>query len=162
VWWTTSFISRLTAKLWWVWRSPSNRGCQVYLQAQVPSAGFVVAGCQWKWHKRTSVFQSVYISKCLPVLHKFIQKHHKTKYCFLAWFYVCTCTLRKEYVGPIRRPKNWIRSKGIKCTKRPTDAVDRKILDELEKFVLSSGDCVIGDWSSGLAVIGDSGTVAVI
>jgi hypothetical protein len=47
-----------------------------------------LSSCQWKRHKRTSVFRSrscsqqrsvQYISKCLPVLHKCIQKHHKNE-----------------------------------------------------------------------------------
>jgi hypothetical protein len=38
------------------YESEDNRGCQVYSQDQVPSVGFVVAGYQWKQHKRTSVF----------------------------------------------------------------------------------------------------------
>jgi hypothetical protein len=42
-----------------------------------------------------AVNKDVYISKYLPVLYKFIQKHHKNeKIVFLG------------YVGPIRRTKN--------------------------------------------------------
>jgi hypothetical protein len=63
-------------------------------------------------------------SKCLPVLHKFIQKTpRKRKNRVLARFGVCT--LRKGYVGPIRRTKNLLNPKGIKSTKRPTDTADR-------------------------------------
>jgi hypothetical protein len=45
-------------------KNASNRGCQVYSQDQVPSESFVVDGCQWKRHKRTSVFQSQSTKKC--------------------------------------------------------------------------------------------------
>jgi hypothetical protein len=67
-----------------------------------------------------AINKELYISKCLPVFfisYKFIQKQHKKeKNRILTWFGVGT--LRKGYVGPIRRAKNWINSKGRKYTKR--------------------------------------------
>jgi hypothetical protein len=42
-------------------------------------------------------------------------------------------TLRKKYVGPITKGKNWIRLKKSKSTKRLTVTADRKILGWVEK-----------------------------
>jgi hypothetical protein len=131
----------------WVWRSSSNRRWQVYLQDQVPSKGFVVAGCQWKQHKQTSVFKAglavnkeVYISKCLPVLHKFIQKHHKS--CLgLIWRLHTT----QRYVGSIRRTHR------KKIQENYTDTADWRILGEKE--VLYSNNYRPKDIKSLMAVL---------
>jgi hypothetical protein len=80
--------------------------------------------------KSSSQFMYLYISTYPNVYQYFInlsKNTPKTKKLSsgLIW--------RKGYFRPIRRTKNWIRLKGKKSTKRPTDTADRKMLGELEK-----------------------------
>jgi hypothetical protein len=50
------------------------------------------------------VNKEVYIFKCLPVLHTFIQKHHKNEK-IVFWLDLASAHYA-GYVGPIRRTKN--------------------------------------------------------
>jgi hypothetical protein len=81
-----------------------------FARPQAPSEGFVVAGCQYGVSEPVFiksgliVNKKLHISRCVPVLDKFLKKTTKMKKsCFgrnLA------STLRKGHVGPIRRANN--------------------------------------------------------
>jgi hypothetical protein len=66
-------------------------------------------------------------SKCLPILHKLIQKHHKKEKTVFWPDLASACS------GLVRRAKNWIRHKGRKSSKRTTPTADQKWLGSLER-----------------------------
>jgi hypothetical protein len=143
VWWMTSPISRLTAM---------SGNSNVIMSEDHPAAEDVKFIRKTKFPAKVllwlaviesetvffkaglAVNKEVYSFKCLPVLH-------------LTWFGICT--LRKGYVGLIRRTKNLILPKGRKSNKRPTYTADQKILGELEREglqqQLSSKSCKVLD-----------------
>jgi hypothetical protein len=72
---------------------------------------FVVAGCQWASVSESVFFtagltvnKKLYISKCLAVLHKFIQKHHK-KENFVFWPDLTPDHYAKDTLARLEEPK---------------------------------------------------------